>query len=534
MADKEKVNNKINKPISEFIEELEKNFAKDEQKGRTHEEESEEEEVEETGESMALLYEKVRNLIEYKDDHLIKRYAIERILRRNLLIELRQQDITEQFLNEFVMAGYIERENVKGSLKAEIKKALSKYQIAVKLVSGYEAKKWLVSLGACEIEEVLFPNPSRYALARAMFQTVRSRIRFSSRIPEKEKDIQIFIAVLKSLSKVDKIFLNYFLAKIYLPQWFEKSKSENEKLAKLNQLVRIAGTLRRETSNPLAVKIGTALRKHAVYFNILYEASLSNISKIKKVFANPESLKFAVQLAADEVYDREMKKYWKRVRRSLAFLVITKVILAVVVEYPFDIYVVGNVNFIPIAINLIFPPCYLLFLSLTIKRPSSANSVLIARGVEEIVYREEQKQISQIKVRDAESASDWALNIFFLLTFAISFGIVIWVLLFLRFNWMGILIFLFLFSVVSFFNALVRQPIRELLIAREKEGLVGAVVDTLSIPFVRIGKWMSTNFARVNVFIFLFDVIIEAPFKVVIRFIQEWAGFIRRKKEEMI
>jgi hypothetical protein len=54
------------------------------------------------------------------------------------------------------------------------------------------------------------------------------------------------------------------------------------------------------------------------------------------------------------------------------------------------------------------------------------------------------------------------------------------------------------------------------------------------MPFVRIGKWMSVNFSRVNVFIFLFDVIIEAPFKVVVRFIQQWAGFIRRQKEEIM
>jgi Na+-transporting NADH:ubiquinone oxidoreductase subunit NqrB len=104
----------------------------------------------------------------------------------------------------------------------------------------------------------------------------------------------------------------------------------------------------------------------------------------------------------------------------------------------------------------------------------------------------------------------------------------------LRFNWLGILIFLFLFSVINFFNALVRQPVRELLVEREKEGMIGMFIDTLSMPFVRIGKWMSTNFSRVNVFIFLFDVIIEAPFKVVVRFIREWAGFIRRKKEEII
>ena len=135
-------------------------------------------------------------------------------------------------------------------------------------------------------------------------------------------------------------------------------------------------------------------------------------------------------------------------------------------------------------------------------------------------------------MRELKTFSNQSLNIFFLITFAISFGIVTWVLRVLHFNWFGVLIFLFLFSVVSFFNALVRQPIRELLISREKEGMVGMLIDTLSMPFVRIGKWMSVNFSRINVFIFLFDVIIEAPFKVVVRFVQQWSGFIRKKKEE--
>ena len=86
-----------------------------------------------------------------------------------------------------------------------------------------------------------------------------------------------------------------------------------------------------------------------------------------------------------------MKKYWKRVKRSLAFLVITKVILAVAVEYPYDLYVVGRVNFLPLAINLFFPPLYLVILSTTVRRPSGANSALIAKGVEEVVYGKQRK-----------------------------------------------------------------------------------------------------------------------------------------------
>jgi len=73
-----------------------------------------------------------------------------------------------------------------------------------------------------------------------------------------------------------------------------------------------------------------------------------------------------------------------------------------------------------------------------------------------------------------------------------------------------------------------------LAVMKEREGLITTLLDTLFLPFVRIGKWMTENFSKVNIFLFIFDVFIEAPFKVFVRFVQNWAGFIRKKKEEMI
>lgn len=526
---KEKV--KINQPIADFVAEIKKQF-----KAEKEQEEGEKEEIEETGENMALLYEKVRNLIEYKDDHLIKRNAIERILKRNLLIEFRREDFTEQFLDELAMSGYLERNTIGNETKLEIRNILAKYKKAVRQIGGYETKRWLTSVASCEIEEILFPNPARFALVRAMYQTVKERIAVRGEKPmkESEKDIQVFLATIRSIAKPDNAMLNFALLKIYLPEWFQKDVGEKELEKIAGRFPNLASAFRKKISNPLSVKIGVALRKYAVFFNIFYKAALNNISKIEKITSNPESLKFTVQLAADEVYDRETKKFWKRVKRILVFLIITKIILAVSVEYPYDLYIVGRVNMAPILINLFFPPLYLLALSMTVKRPSEQNSILIAKGVDEIAYGDEKKPIAEIRLREIETFSDWALNLFFLLTYGISFGLAIWILNILKFNWLGILIFLFLFSIVSFFNALVRQPIRELLIAREKEGIIGMIIDTLSMPFVKIGKWMSVNFSRVNVFVFLFDVIIEAPFKVMIRFIKQWAGFIRRKREEIV
>jgi len=532
MPEENKKNLQISEPIAEFI----KKFKKQLEAEKEQEEKEKEEEIEETGESMALLYEKVRNLIEYKDDHLIKRNAIERILKRNFLIELRQQDFSGQFLQELAMSGYLERGKTSEELKVKVAKILVKYQKAVRATAGYEVKRWLVSMASCEIEESLFSNPARFALVRAMYETVKERIeiRDAKKIKGSDKNIQIFLAVVRSIAKPDNTALNFTLFKLYLPEWFKEDIQEKELVKMLSGFPILIRSIKRKILSPVSVKIGVALRKYSVYFNMFYEAALKNISKIEKIVGNPDSLNFAVQLAASEVYDREMRKFWKRVRRSLIFLIITKIILAVAVEYPFDLYIVGQVNMTPIIINLFLPPLYLIVLSMTIRRPSDQNSALIAKGVEEIVYGQEKKPIAEIRLQEIETFSDWALNLFFILTYGISFGLVIWILNILKFNWLGILVFLFLFSVINFFNALVRQPVRELLVEREKEGMIGMLIDTLSLPFVRIGKWMSVNFSRVNVFIFLFDVIIEAPFKIMVRFIREWAGFIRRKKEEMI
>ncbi|MFA5871847.1 MAG: hypothetical protein WC858_03930 [Parcubacteria group bacterium] len=525
----------ISQPVADFIAELKKELRLIHQ--ITSEEDLEELEITQASENMTLIYEKIRNIVDYKEDHLIKRSAIERILRRNLLIEHRQKEFSEQFINELIMAGYLSRQEAEKKLRDKVKKILSKYQKLIGKIRNFDNKSWVIGIASCEIEECLFPMATRRALVRAMFNSLKDKIVFEGReknIAGSEKDIQTYIAVLRSLSKVDRVSLNFNLFKIYCPIWFgggHEEKTIRDVAANLAHHIR---TIQTKSYNPLSFRIAVALRRQAVYFNVFYEVVLNNIDKIDKILGNKESLQFASQLVSENFYDREMGKFWKRVKRSLFFLVITKILLAAAVEYPYDLYIIGTVNFMPILINLIFPPVYLTILSATIKRPSESNSVLIAKGIEEIVYKENRSKIAPIKIFERETVKDQILNLFFLLTFAVSFGIVIWILSRMNFNYVGIAIFLFLFSIVSFFNALVRQPIRELLIARSREGFVGVLIDTLSIPFVRIGKWLSTKFSQINILLMILDVLIEAPLKVFVRFIQDWTGFLRRKKEEMI
>jgi hypothetical protein len=48
-----------------------------------------------------------------------------------------------------------------------------------------------------------------------------------------------------------------------------------------------------------------------------------------------------------------------------------------------------------------------------------------------------------------------------------------------------------------------------------------------------VGKWLSNNVSKVNIFVFIFDFIIEAPFKVFVNVAEEWTRYVKERKDEI-
>ena len=55
----------------------------------------------------AFIYERIRNLVDYKDDHLIRKAAILRILKRQLMLEQDSRVIAENLIKELIAARYL-------------------------------------------------------------------------------------------------------------------------------------------------------------------------------------------------------------------------------------------------------------------------------------------------------------------------------------------------------------------------------------------------------------------------------------------
>jgi hypothetical protein len=101
------------------------------------------------------------------------------------------------------------------------------------------------------------------------------------------------------------------------------------------------------------------------------------------------------------------------------------------------------------------------------------------------------------------------------------------------FNWVSITIFLFFLAFVSFFSFRIKRDVKEYIIIEEKETLFGFIFDFFYMPIVAVGKWLSNNISRINIFIFVLDFIIEAPFKVIVGVIEDWTKYLKERKEDI-
>jgi hypothetical protein len=48
-----------------------------------------------------------------------------------------------------------------------------------------------------------------------------------------------------------------------------------------------------------------------------------------------------------------------------------------------------------------------------------------------------------------------------------------------------------------------------------------------------MGQWLSTRLSNINVFVFVLDFIIEAPFKTFVEIFEGWIYFIKEEREKI-
>ncbi len=491
---------------------------------------------------LGFVYEKFRNAIDYNEEHLVRRNSLERLLRRQVLFlqESRPEKVSQTLIYEFIRARYLPNETLPETLIDELARTIEKYLVIIKSLNESPTKEnakmidWIISVASCEIDEQLLPDQKSQAMAQFMYSRLVDDISFVKvEIEEKEKNLQIYIATLRTLLKADPAYLRYSILKLYVNNWTSLNTSEAKNI--IEKLSGLKKQIDSKLAHPLSFQLTSIVRVQSVFFTVLREVLEKNSAELDRVFDNPEDLETKVENICKVSYQKIKNKLIGSVLRVVLYILLTKTVLAFVLELPYDVFTYGAVNWKPLIINVTFHPLLMLLIATTIRVPGDKNTKAIVDQIKKIAYGEERKIV--FKPRKALKRGSPAFIVFntiYTIMFAISFGIVIYVLTLLHFNWLSSTLFIFFLTVVSFFGFRLRNHARQMLVLPRKDSFLNFLVDFLSLPIIRVGRFMSANFSKVNIFLYILDFIIETPFKAAVEFLEKTVSFIKEKRDEII
>ncbi len=174
------------------------------------------------------------------------------------------------------------------------------------------------------------------------------------------------------------------------------------------------------------------------------------------------------------------------------------------------------------------------FLVVSVRTPRTENLEKVVMEVMKIVYNKERKDVYQIKIPKKRGlVVGFLIFIIYLLTFLVSFGLIYTGLRKLNFSLLSIIIFIMFFSLISFAGLKIRERAKELTVTKEKSGPLSILIDTFSLPFLRLGRWLSKQWSRFNIVVVLITAFFDMPFHLFVEFLEQWRYFLKEKKGEI-
>ena len=218
--------------------------------------------------------------------------------------------------------------------------------------------------------------------------------------------------------------------------------------------------------------------------------------------------------------------------KSIWFVFITKVVIGLGIEIPYDLIVHGSIAYLPLAINLLFPPLYMASFKFGIKKPTLANAEALRNYIDQILYDGTPPPEYSIRLRNKPISGP--TRFVYSVLFFIPLAVVIYILALLNFNFVqGIIFFVFL-STVSLLGFRLSRMVRELELVTKEQGFLTAVFDFFRLPFIVAGQWISGRYSRLNLVAYVMDIVIELPLKTVLRLVRQWTRFLSEKHDEII
>ncbi len=482
------------------------------------------------GRTLTAAYEQLRNAAEYTEEHLLLQRAIRRFYRRLFLT--RDQDriakCGEELSIELTLAGYIPNDSLPVATVEQIGEQAAKYfavyQYAAEKSGSSNAEEWAIGTLAVQTEGILTDYTKRTVFAqfayRYFIETIDTEVLFRGKKPD-NYDTTVFITVHRMLLKSDNATIRHALLERY-----QTSPDNMEQFVSLNK--QLDTLLAADTSD----KVSRIVNRQGAPLRVLWRM-VNDTPDLATLIETRDKFLAAYEAQIMTEYQQMNEKINRGIVKSVMFLIITKFAIGIAIEVPYDYVMHGHIVWPALIVNLFFPPIYMILLRLTLVLPGRVNTLALIDRMETILYSDSRTTLSLSSAIAASNPYSKVFNVLYAFLFALVFGSVGWGLWLLGFSFVHLAIFFIFLSTASFLGFRLSRLIREIETVDAEQNGIMLLRDFLYLPFVVVGRWISENYAKVNVITLILDMAIELPLKTVIRLIQQWGKFISSKKDEL-
>ncbi len=512
--------------------------------------------VDEIASHIAKFYEQIRKVIDWKEDNVLRRSAIERSLKRTLFPKLTgvttRPDIDSyrvaySVTADLIRGGHLLNDEVPQEHVELVQAVLDKYLYVLKhakfpttelipLKRKINFTYFIIELAAVDIEDILTNPVKERVLLEAMTQTLNSRIRImpEGSVPDEEKRTNVFIAASRTLFDLDDSFIIAQLLKFTYADWFTPSQELKDKLATDIPSIWIHSdkVLEHAVSRQLytiAERIDTVYMLLGDVLDLHKEAPL----KVEAILSDKTKLSEEITTAYNKRYLSLKSRLFRLAIFSTLSVFLSNWVTFFIVEIPLASLFYEGFNLFTTIIDFVVPSVVMFALVSIIRPPPAENLERVLTAVYQSVYADEKKKLYDVYlVQRRNPMFKLIVGVLYLVMMFGVLGGVGYVFYIAKLPITSVVFDTFTIALTFFAAVGIRNKSKELSVD-DKTPVWEFFLDMLSVPIARVGAILAAKWKEYNIIAILFTFLIETPMVVVFDFIENWSQYLKDRRAEL-
>lgn len=512
--------------------------------------------VDEIASRIAKFYEMIRKVVDWKEDNVLRRSAIERALKRTLFPKLTgvlQTKVADTYrlaysiTADLIRGGHLPNDEVSQENVLIVEISLKKYLYILEhaefpngellpIKRNINFTTFIIELASCEIEEILTNPVKERSLLEAMTESMNSRIRImpENAMTDEEKKTHVFIATCRTLFDLDDHFILYELIKFSYPAWSNPDSLMLGTYAK--EIPKLWLESPKVLEHPVSRQLYTLCERTDAIFMLIgdiMDIYKDNPQQFAKVIEDKTS--FTAHLT--EAYDKRYVSLKSRLMRLAIFstlsVFLSNWVTFFIVEVPMAAWFYEGFNVFTAIIDFVVPTSVMFALVSIIRPPTSQNRTIVMNAAYQFVYENEKKKLYDVYLNRRS-------NPFFKLIMSFMYSIMMVGVLFgigyvfyiARLPITSVIFDTFTIALTFFAAVLIRNKAKELSVD-DRSSVWEFLLDMISVPIARVGSVLAAKWKEYNIIAILFTFLIETPMVVVFDFVENWSQYLKERKSEL-